>query len=179
LEIVFECPDEDCQRLFIARYFRIHPVMSDVYNLGECVPWEAFDSEFSEAIQKISPDFCEIANQAQKAEHQGWKLVAGPGYRKSLEFLIKDYLCRLRPDDTEKIKKVELGACINSYVANDRVKKMASRAAWLGNDEVHYVRKWVDKDLEDLKKLIELTVHWIQMEELTETVLKEMPEGRK
>jgi len=109
----------------------------------------------------------------------GWKLVAGPGYRKALEFLIKDYLCLAQPDDGEQIKKVQLGPCITTYVRNEKVKAMAARAVWLGNDETHYTRKWEDKDLEDLKKLIQLTVHWIEMEEMTASVLQEMPEGKK
>ena len=149
------------------------------FTFSASVPWEPIDTEFSESIKRISPDFCDIANQAQKAEHQGWKLIAGPGYRKALEFLVKDYLCRLRLDDAEQIKKAELGKCIRDYVVNERVKNMAARAAWLGNDETHYLRKWDDKDLPDLKKLIALTVHWIEMEELTDTVMKEMPEGKK
>jgi len=52
------------------------------------------------------------------------------------------------------------------------------RAVWLGNDETHYLRKWEQKDLTDLKNLIGLTVHWIEMEELTETVMKDMPAGK-
>ncbi|MGF6947536.1 hypothetical protein QF028_000029 [Neobacillus sp. B4I6] len=40
---------------------------------------------------------------------------------------------------------------------------MAERAVWLGNDETHYVRKWDDKDLKDLKNLIDLTVYFISM----------------
>ena len=42
---------------------------------------------FQKASGKISPNFCEIANQAQKSEYQEWNFVAGPGYRKALEFL--------------------------------------------------------------------------------------------
>jgi hypothetical protein len=56
---------------------------------------------------------------------------------------------------------------------------MAKRAAWLGNDETHYVRKWEDHDLPDLKKVIELTVLGIEMEEMTKDVIKDMPEGKK
>ncbi len=74
---------------------------------------------------------------------------------------------------------MQLAACIAKYVTNDRIKATAARAAWLGNDESHYVRKWEDKDLEDLKKLIQLTVHWIEMEELTDIAIREMPEGKK
>jgi hypothetical protein len=56
---------------------------------------------------------------------------------------------------------------------------MAARAAWLGNDETHYGRKWEGKDLTDLKKLISLTLNWIQAEELTQDVIADMPEGKK
>ncbi|MBP2259149.1 hypothetical protein [Virgibacillus alimentarius] len=38
---------------------------------------------------------------------------------------------------------------------------MAERATWLGNDETHYVRQWENKDLQDLKNLIDLTVYFI------------------
>jgi hypothetical protein len=51
---------------------------------------------------------------------------------------------------------------------------MAERATWLGNDETHYVRKWEDKDINDLKILIKVTLHWIEMELLTEQYKTEM-----
>ena len=38
--------------------------------------------------------------------------------------------------------------------------------------------KWVGKDL-DLKNLIELTVHWIEIEEHTKDVVEDMPKGKK
>lgn len=34
---------------------------------------------------------------------------------------------------------------------------------WLGNDETHYVRRWEEKDLSDLKRLISMTVSWIDL----------------
>ena len=49
----------------------------------------------------------------------------------------------------------------------------------MGNDETHYVRKWEDKDLEDLKKFIQLTEHWIESEHLTREAIAEMPKGKK
>jgi hypothetical protein len=57
--------------------------------------------------------------------------------------------------------------------------RLASQAAWLGNDEIHYVRKWEDKDLEDLKKLIQAVIYWILMEQRTDHAIKTMPEGKK
>lgn len=55
---------------------------------------------------------------------------------------------------------------------------MASRAVWLGNDETHYTRKWEDKDINDLKSIIELTLHWIESEIRTQKLLEDMPEFR-
>lgn len=56
----------------------------------------------------------------------------------------------------------------------DNIKNVAKRAAWLGNDETHYVRKWASKDVTNLKQLIELVVRWIENEVETERVLQEM-----
>jgi|ERR1700690_1219284 len=177
LEMVFRCPREVCQSFFIARHFR--DIYSGNYIYFGSYPFQPVDSKFSEHILRISPQFCTILNQARKAEKQEWKMIAGPGYRKALEFLIKDYLCLARPKDTEQIQKIQLGPCIENYVDNDKVRATAARAAWLGNDETHYARKWEDKDLNDLKKLVDLTVHWIEMEEMTASVIKDMPEGKK
>jgi hypothetical protein len=55
--------------------------------------------------------------------------------------------------DEEKIKRMELGNCIQTYMLNPIVRDTAERAGWLGNDETHYLRKWEEKDLQDLKDL--------------------------
>ena len=78
----------------------------------------------------------------------------------------------------EKIKRMQLMPCIKEYVDNDNIKKVAERAAWLGNDETHYVRKWEEKDVQDLKGLIRLTIWWIEQTTETVKLLEEMPEGR-
>jgi hypothetical protein len=74
---------------------------------------------------------------------------------------------------------MQLGNCIAEYVKNDRISQTAARATWLGNDETHYVRKWEDKDVKDLKNLIGLTVRWIEMEQMTDDAIKDMPAGKK
>jgi hypothetical protein len=132
--------------------------------------------EFSKSIQEISSLFVKIYNEAYSAEQQNLKEICGVGYRKALEFLIKDYVILNNKDKEGKILKMHLGNCIKDLVTDNRVKSVAKRAVWLGNDETHYVRKWETKNLEDLKKLISLTVHWIEMEKLTESFETEMPE---
>jgi len=180
LEIVFRCPRPQCERFFIGRY----KVRSDVspqtasFVFSESVPLTIETSKSDEIIQKISADFVSVYREAEEAELRNLKLICGPGYRKALEFLIKDYVIRLNPGKDEEIKRMNLGKCISDFVRNDKVREVAARAVWLGNDEVHYLRKWEEKDLQDLKNLITLTVLWIRMEELTEAAIKEMPAGR-
>ena len=60
-----------------------------------------------------------------------------------------------------------------------RIKEVAKRAAWLGNDETHYVRIWEEKDVSDLKQLINLTVRWIENEIETRQLLENMPDSKK
>ena len=178
LERVFRCPRQTCEQFFIGRYYQRNR-HTGIYYLAECVPHEPVNTGFHNVITEVSPSFCEIYNEASKAEQYGLKLVAGAGYRKSLEFLIKDYLIRLKPEDEEAIKKQPLAACIKERVPNQNVVTTATRAAWLGNDEIHYERKWEGKDVDDLKILIQLTVRWIEMEELTKQTAEEMPEPKK
>jgi hypothetical protein len=85
---------------------------------------------------------------------------------------------RLNSGHEKEIKVAPLASCIKTYVKNDKIQTVASRAVWLANDETHYVRKWDDKELKDLKELIKLTVLWIEMEETTAELLKDMPAGK-
>jgi hypothetical protein len=133
--------------------------------------------EFNVVIKELSQSFYEIYNQAFAAEQMGLDQVCGVGYRKALEFLIKDYLISLNPDKGDKIKNKFLGNCIKDDVTDTNIKIVAERAAWLGNDETHYVRKWDSKDVSHLKGLINLCLHWIEAEVNTKKILAEMPEG--
>jgi hypothetical protein len=123
-ERVFQCPRQKCGHLFIARYELFQHLG---HKLSDCVPFKIANTECSDEIAKLSPNFCEIYNQAQKAEQSDWLLVAGPGYRKALEFLIKDYAIKLHPTEEEKIKKMELGRCIQEYMKNEMVRETATR----------------------------------------------------
>lgn len=176
VERLYQCPNTNCQVLFIAKYQKTDQA-GQSYELKSCVPFEFLTTCHSDTIKAISVDFCEIYTQAEKAEQHGLNLVAGPGYRKALEFLMKDYACMLQPDQKGAIEKMLLGLCISTYIKSDQIKAIAKRAAWLGNDETHYIRKWADKDLNDLKKLISLTLHWIEAEKLSQDIIKDMPES--
>ena len=110
-------------------------------------------------IDSFSPQFAIIYNQALNAELLGMSEIAGLGFRKALEFVVKDYCIHLKPDQEEQIKKEWLKKVIDNRLTNNRLKQAAEKAAWLGNDEGHYVRRWVDHDIQDLKRLIRMTVN--------------------
>lgn len=119
-------------------------------------------------IRDFSPNFIKIYTQTITAESLGLDELNGIGYRKSLEFLIKDYLCYKHPDKDQEIRKSFLTNCIKDYISDPNIKDCAERTAWLGNDETHYERRWKDKDIDDLKILLQLTLYWISSEFLTE-----------
>ena len=170
VEAFFQCTNSDCNKGFIAYYWEGCLINTSIGTFEE--------KEFSEIIKTISPQFSIIYNQAYFAEQNKLHQITGVGYRKALEFLIKDYAIKNNPSEEESIKKELLMQVINRYIDDPNIKNVAKRAVWLGNDETHYIRVWEDKDLSFLTKLIDLTIHWIEAEELTKTMIEEMPDNR-
>ena len=172
-QLVFYCSNHSCQSLFIG-YYSIYP--SGVYELTGISTGKMIGSNYTDLIKEISPDFTTIHSQAFHAEQINLLEICGVGYRKALEFLIKDYIIYKDSSIKEDVEKKFLGKCIDDHIDNEKIKKVAKRATWLANDETHYVKKWEGKNLQDLKVLIELTLHWIEMEELTNKFVNDMPE---
>lgn len=74
---------------------------------------------------------------------------------------MKDYAVHTHPDKEPKIKADFLSNVIKKYIDDDRIRTIAERAVWLGNDETHYVRVFTGYDLETLKKFINAIVAMI------------------
>ncbi|PEF92922.1 hypothetical protein COL10_03515 [Bacillus cereus] len=174
-ELLCGCPRNECRALFFAVY------QGDNYAsyLVNCYPYGKVIKEFPQEVADLSPNFVAIFNQAHHAEQEGLDLICGVAYRKALEYLIKDFVIELNSDKTEEIKSMPLQKCIQSYIGEADIKEMAERAVWLGNDETHYVRKWENKDLQDLKHLIDLTVFFISMKLKAKRYRGEMATGKK
>ena len=171
IEVAFQCTYTECRSIFIGYYER-EP--NNLYKLKNVSPRKFEGTKFAREIDATSTEFVTIYNQAEAAETAGYDRIAGMGYRKSLEFLIKDYLLLIYPDKKNDISKALLGKCIDEYVDDPKIKAYAKRAAWLGNDETHYIRKWESKDIADLKILIRLCTNWIESSLLTAKYEKEM-----
>lgn len=128
-----------------------------------CCPSNFVTGKIDSRLEIVSEKFIAVYSQAQKAEHFELNQIAGMGYRKALECLIKDFLITEKSDLADTIRTTPLGSCVDRYVDNAELKIAASRATWLGNDQVHYMQKYADKDISDLKRLIRLSMYWICM----------------
>lgn len=153
---------QHCHKPFIAHFESLSP--EPVLVAPKATPSRAFDPRLVE----LSAGFVRVYNQAFAAEALGMDDISGMGYRKALEYLVKDYLIHRDPDSEEQIKREALGSCIQNRVENVRLKSTARSAVWLGNDFTHYERKYGEYEIPHLKSFIDATVLWILMELTTD-----------
>jgi len=174
IDMTFQCPQ--CQNAFMGKYRCINTENQNdrKFDLLDIFPKQCNEKFFENEIQKISPEFVKIYNQSICAETNELNEVSGMGLRKAFEFLIKDYLISKNTDESSKIKKLLLSQCISQYIDNERLKEIAKRVTWLGNDETHYVRTWEEQDINDLKALIDIAVSWIHTELLADKYMIDM-----
>jgi hypothetical protein len=163
--------------------FRTQKQNQDIYICHKCSKPNFFDEEgdqhpeprirknnFSEKVSSISSRFIKIYQQAQQAEEEELDEIAGPGYGKSLEVLVKDYLIKKIPDEEATIKALSLYQAIEQKVENPKIKALAKKATIVRNDETHYEKKYEKSDIGDLKNLINATAAWIDLESYTSEV---------
>ena len=162
---VYYCPN--CRSCFMVCYiiantrgphrrdFRYPTLLDSIY------PPPTATTFMNDDIRRLSPNFVDIFHQAEIAENSGLTDICGLGYRKALEFLVKDFAIHCNPDETENIKTSALSQCIDIYIDAPDIKTLASRSAWLGNDEAHYVRRHTGRDVSDLKRFILTTAYFI------------------
>ncbi|PFF33223.1 hypothetical protein CN335_21410 [Bacillus thuringiensis] len=171
LSLTYLCPN--CFDSYICQYrlpFGLKNGQLNEAYLNYIAPKTTTKEFFSDIINEISPGFIDFYNQSLGAEMMGLRDIAGPGYRKSLEFLIKDFAIKNHPNKKETIEKTPLAKCIDTFIENQTIKDAAKAATWLGNDQTHYKQKHTDKNLEDLKLFIKITINWIELNENTKIV---------
>jgi len=190
ISALFLCPSAACAKPFIA----VYRYGTDGYALKRLEPQTRRRWIRSAVIERASRGFYDIYDDALAAEQENLEHATGPCYRKALEFLVKDYVCaaplaaltvaRSNGDDTavasaeeqlRVIRTMPLGSVIEQRLSDERIRETAKRAAWLGNDATHYVRKWEGHDLQDLKDLIGLVLRFIESEESYQQMLERMP----
>lgn len=156
-----------CRNMFMAKYYAESSdavgALLVAREIAAVYPTTGLTTEFPQTIQTCSPMFVTTYNQSEKAENLSLFEIAGCGYRKSLEYLVKDYLCYKTPDDVESIKAEFLGKSIKR-ITDTRIQTLAERSAWIGNDKTHYVEKFQNLDIADMKRFITALVHFLDCE---------------
>lgn len=155
------CYCETCHKAYIAEYEYIyHSSGAYHYSIGKYItsyPANMKCSNFDKSIENLSQSFVNIYNQALTAESIGLNEICGMGYRKALEFLVKDYAISKFPNDVDIIKSMKLMNVIKNKISNPHITQLAEKCTWLLNDEVHYFRKFENVDIQNVKNLIQAT----------------------
>nr|DAO86873.1 MAG TPA: MqsA [Caudoviricetes sp.] len=152
LFVTYFCPA--CECIFWGQYLSVD---RQVPTEQSFIPQNPKPQEFSKNISSLSPQFVKIFNQAYQAESLGLLEICGIGYRRSLEFLVKDYAIHKEPSKSEEVKSLPLSKVVSEYM-DSRLGSLAKAAVWLGNDETHYYRKHPDYDLKSLKIFLKTVV---------------------
>lgn len=154
-EILFDFPNKCC---FCNKAFDEHQnIFKDSNNYyakrKKYPPTPRSNFEFPWQIEKISPRFIEIFCQSDIAERRSLDELAGMGYRKSLEILLKDYLTLKKPDLKESIPKMTVQKAIG-LIEIPQLKSLFLAGFKIGNDETHYYKKYEEWDIDNLKDFI-------------------------
>ncbi|MDT2555484.1 DUF4145 domain-containing protein [Enterococcus raffinosus] len=123
------------------------------------------DNTLPSLVNDTFPNFKKIYDQSLEAESQGLDEISGIGFRKSIEFLIKEYVIHKNPERTEEVKSKFLGKVIDDNLKEfPKIQTLAKAAVWIGNDETHFVRVHQDKDIQDMKEFLVATALFISAE---------------
>ncbi|HYE08736.1 MAG TPA: DUF4145 domain-containing protein [Patescibacteria group bacterium] len=163
--VLYQCPS--CQSFFVNAYSVCDRMDNSISGYTtDLIPYsykQLAKYDLPEELEKVSVTFKEIYMQTLTAEAEGLLQITGIGYRKSIEFLIKDFLIHNQQEDAEKIAKIPLSQAIDRLESN-KVKDLAKASVWLGNDETHYLKKYQDKDINDMKRFIRALSFFISSE---------------
>lgn len=163
--ILVQCPNNNCSQFYID-YFHLPAIQSSNYTQTSRKEKYFYkpilSNDLPDEVNEKFPEFNEIYSQALQAENFGLNQIAGVGYRKALEFLVKQYCIHKNSDNEETIKKEALGSTIANRLSDfPKIQLLAKAATWIGNDETHFVRKHKDHDITSMKKFIKSAATFI------------------
>lgn len=155
---VWKCTFRECGKQFIAIHEVVGPGRAKFVGFLDGQPIGPY---WPETIKNLKSKFIETYNQSLKAEYSGLDEIAGMGFRKAIEYLVKDYLIQRDSSLEGKIEDKLLANVISENFSTPQeadLKDLLQRATWLGNDMTHYLRYHDNFDINDLKELIQLVM---------------------
>lgn len=187
ITIIWTCPVDSCKKEVVTIYrFKEtkggvnHYEFKEFLNGEPQMPaWPQFVHELEngnpdDPVTKEPSKFVEIYRQALTAEFKGLNEIAGIGFRRAFEFLIKDFAIMEHPNEKAEIMTLLLVPVIKKFYPPDYLPIM-ERAAWLGNDETHYERKHPSYNLSDLKRVITYVITDLDGKKQREALINGMP----
>ena len=165
-----QCPRRNCKKFHIQAFpFRKNSFgSSTIAEIGKKIPYTykvKHVNNLPEIVNITFPAFKTIYEQSLEAEAQGLDQIAGIGYRKAIEFLIKEYVIHKQPENEDNVKSKFLGKVIDENLSEfPKIQALAKAAVWIGNDETHFVRVHEDKNIQDMKGFLTATALFISAE---------------
>lgn len=112
------------------------------------------NNELPIELNNISKRFIEMYNQSLIAEQNNLDKIAGMGFKKSIDFLIKDYLINFRKKEENKILSLSLEDEIEE-IEDSKIKNLVLSYKWLNYCD--FCNSDFDKeDIEEMKKFINI-----------------------
>ncbi|MEM6326363.1 MAG: hypothetical protein AAF791_04525 [Bacteroidota bacterium] len=181
-DIAYQCTNVSCQRIFVARYAYSAKCRSDGgagYIFERAEPLSPEPPDIPDSVSEFSPAFAEVYTQALAAHSAGLDQIYGMGLRKALEILVKDFAAKHSPKNPaeDKVRRMPLVQVIKNHIGNTRLQRVAERAAWLGNDEAHYTRRFNAHDVSHLHALIRITINTVEDELLASHLIDDIQFG--
>lgn len=124
---IWTCSNQACQKVFVTLYKKV----GNDFKFGRFLNglpkgpiWPKPIAELRSGNPKVkeaeeTTRFIKTYLQSLVAENNGLDELAGMGYRKAIEYLVKDWAIRKVPDDKEKIESLWLGQVISKYFDGD------------------------------------------------------------
>lgn len=155
---VWKCTFRECGKQFVAAHEVIRQGEAKFNGFLDGTPIGPY---FPDTIKNLKSKFIDTYMQALKAEYAGLDEISGMGFRKAIEYLVKDYLIQrdnlLEGKIEDKLLASVIGENFNTPQEAD-LKDLLQRATWLGNDMTHYLKYHENFDINDLKELIRLVI---------------------
>lgn len=127
--------------------------------------------DLDEKIKILYPKFSRIYIQSLQAQAEELTEICGMGYRKALENLVKSYLVEKNPSAKQKILQEPLAQSIQK-IDNENIQILAKAGAWLGNDQVHFLKKHPEYDVDTMKQFIKVLASIIIQEKTVAEAMK-------
>lgn len=174
--VFLSCTNKECRKYHVQAFnYKRHSSHTSI-EVGQKIPYTyrvKLKNSLPNIVNNTFPSFKEIYEQSLEAEAQGLDQIAGIGYRKAIEFLIKLYVIHKQPENEEDVKSKFLGKVIdNNLTEFPKIQTLAKAAVWIGNDETHFVRVHDDKDIQDMKEFLTATALFISAELQVEEALE-------